>query len=57
MLLRLRKFNIFWVGEGNDARETLHHTRVEGDQRLAGACLADAEEGCRSFERRGRVIS
>ena len=31
MLLRLRKFNIFWVGQGNDALKAPHHTRVEGD--------------------------
>jgi hypothetical protein len=34
-LKRLGKFNIFWVGQGNDALKASHHTRVEGDQDLA----------------------
>jgi hypothetical protein len=32
MLLRLRNFDIFWVGLGNDALKAPHHTRVEGDR-------------------------
>lgn len=28
---RLGKFNIFWVGQGNDALKAPHHTRDEGD--------------------------
>jgi hypothetical protein len=30
-LARLGKFNIFWVGQGNDALKAPHHTRVEGN--------------------------
>jgi hypothetical protein len=29
--MRPWKFNIFWVGQGNDALKALHHTRVEGN--------------------------
>jgi hypothetical protein len=29
--MRLGKFNIFWVGQGNDALKAPHHTRVEGN--------------------------
>jgi hypothetical protein len=30
-LKRLGKFNIFWVGQGNDALKAPHHTRDESD--------------------------
>jgi hypothetical protein len=30
-LARPGKFNIFWVGQGNDALKAPHHTRVEGN--------------------------
>jgi len=33
-LKRLGKFNIFWVGQGNDALKAPHHTRDEGDHIL-----------------------
>jgi len=39
--MRLGKFNIFCVGQGNDALKAAHHTRDEGDQDLAyskGTC-------------------
>ena len=43
-LKRLGKFNIFWVGQGNDALKASHHTRDEGDRDLAySAGNAEAE--------------
>jgi hypothetical protein len=39
-LARLGKFNIFWVGQGNDALKAPHHTRVEGNP-----------QGCYSLEK------
>jgi hypothetical protein len=56
VLMRLGKFNIFWVGQGNDALRAPHHTRVEGDQRHANP-MGMLGTGCRSFEnKRARDI-
>jgi len=43
-LKRLGKFNIFWVGQGNDALKAPHHTRDEGDQRISHIPSGNAEE-------------
>jgi hypothetical protein len=55
--MRLGKFNIFWVGQGNDALKAPHHTRVEGDQRPANP-MGMLGTGCCSFEnKRARDIA
>ena len=43
-LKRLGKFNIFWVGQGNDALKAPHHTRDEGDSGTSHIPLGIAED-------------
>jgi hypothetical protein len=53
-LKRLGKFNIFWVGQGNDALQAPHHTRDENDHDFASS---DGNAGTLVgfFENGGRV--
>jgi hypothetical protein len=54
--MRLGKFNIFWVGQGNDALKAPHHTRVEGDRSPSNNPTGQMLRiRCRSFEIGGLV--